>query len=174
MLVPVTEDEVPQLVAFINRAYRGIGTSGWSTEAGYISGSRTTEGLVRAELAAKPGAAFLRWPAPDDGSLQGCVWVEPLDGALWYLGTLTVDPDLQNAGLGHALLALAEAWVRERGGRRIRMTVINIRDVLIAWYVRRGYARTGATEPFPYGDDRFGTPSRDDLSFVVLEKTLPD
>ncbi len=31
---------------------------------------------------------------------------------------------------------------------------------------------TGETIPFPYGDNRFGTPLRDDLAFVVLEKTL--
>ncbi len=52
------------------------------------------------------------------------------------------------------------------------MTVINVRETLIAWYLRRGYAKTGATEAFPYGDDRFGKPLRDDLCFVVLEKTF--
>ena len=52
------------------------------------------------------------------------------------------------------------------------MTVVNVRDVLIAWYLRRGYHETGETEPFPYGDDRFGIPQRDDLCFVVLEKDL--
>ncbi|HUN84305.1 MAG TPA: hypothetical protein VMU48_07990 [Terracidiphilus sp.] len=52
------------------------------------------------------------------------------------------------------------------------MTVLNVRDALIAWYERRAYCRTGETKPFPYGDDRFGVPLRDDLQFVVLEKTL--
>jgi hypothetical protein len=52
------------------------------------------------------------------------------------------------------------------------MTVIHLRDTLIAWYERRGYRRTGETEPFPYGDERFGIPRRDDLYFVVLEKAL--
>ncbi|MBU6298090.1 MAG: GNAT family N-acetyltransferase, partial [Alphaproteobacteria bacterium] len=50
----------------------------------------------------------------------------------------------------------------------------NIRDALIAWYVRRGYELTGETRPFPYGDNRFGEPRRDDLKFVVLEKLLRD
>jgi hypothetical protein len=54
----------------------------------------------------------------------------------------------------------------------MRMRVINVRDTLIAWYERRGYALTGETEPFPYGDDRFGRPLRDDLCFVVLERGL--
>jgi hypothetical protein len=35
-----------------------------------------------------------------------------------------------------------------------------------------GYRRTGATQPFPYGDERFGTPLRDDLHFIVLEREL--
>ena len=56
--------------------------------------------------------------------------------------------------------------------RVIEMTVINIRATLIAWYERRGYRLTGETRPFPYGDDRFGTPTRPDLAFVVLEKPL--
>jgi hypothetical protein len=30
----------------------------------------------------------------------------------------------------------------------------------------------GGERPFPYGDDRFGRPQRDDLAFVVLEGGL--
>ena len=52
------------------------------------------------------------------------------------------------------------------------MHVVNVRDALIAWYLRRGDHKTGETEPFPYGDDRFGAPLRDDLSLPVLEKKL--
>jgi len=52
------------------------------------------------------------------------------------------------------------------------MTVVSVRESLIAWYLRRGYRLTGQTEPFPYDDHRFGTPLRDDLEFVVLEKDL--
>ena len=54
----------------------------------------------------------------------------------------------------------------------IEMTVISIRPELVAWYLRRGYSATGERRPFPYGDDRFGLPLRDDLEFLVLEKGL--
>ena len=173
MFVPVNDDDVPRIVALINRAYRGSGTSsGWTTEVSYLSGDRTTEDLLRADLVAKPNASLLKWEAAQGGPLQGCVWLEPLEDDLWYLGSLAVDPELQKGGLGKALLSSAEQWVRERGGRRIRMTVVNVRDELIAWYLRRGYHKTGETDPFPYGDNRFGIPLRDDLSFVVLEKNL--
>ena len=57
--------------------------------------------------------------------------------------------------------------------RAMRMTVIDLRDELIAFYERRGYARTGIKKPFPYGDARYGIPKRDDLRFEVLEKPLP-
>jgi hypothetical protein len=50
--------------------------------------------------------------------------------------------------------------------------VISIRDELIAWYERRGYHRTGQYKPFPYGDERFGIPKRDDLRFELLVKAL--
>jgi hypothetical protein len=62
--------------------------------------------------------------------------------------------------------------IADSGALRVRMTVVNVRDILIAWYLRRGYRRTGETNPFPYADNRFGAPLRDDLSFVILERDL--
>jgi hypothetical protein len=50
--------------------------------------------------------------------------------------------------------------------------VIRQREQLIAWYERRGYARTGELRPFPYGDERYGLPRVDDLEFTVLLKRL--
>ena len=172
-LVPAEDADVPGIVALINSAFRGSGTSsGWTTETGYITGDRTTELLLRAELSAKPDASLLTWRDEGEGTLKGCVWLEPLGDDTWYLGSLAVDPQRQNGGLGHALLSSAEQWIRARGGKRVRMTVVNVRKALIAWYLRRGYLETGEKKPFPYGDCRYGTPQRDDLSFVVLEKHL--
>jgi hypothetical protein len=61
MFAPVTDDNVPRIVAPINRAYRGSGAaSGSSTEASYLSGERTTEDLLRADLVANPDASLLK------------------------------------------------------------------------------------------------------------------
>ncbi len=79
---------------------------------------------------------------------------------------------MQNRQMGRTLLAAAEAYARERGGTRIRKTVLHVREGLIAWYGRRGYTKTGETEPFPYEDERFGKPLRDDLHFVMLEREI--
>jgi ribosomal protein S18 acetylase RimI-like enzyme len=172
MFLPAAHDDVPAIVTLMNRAYRGTGAAGWSTQEAYLNGDRITEDVLRADLLANPRASLLKWEDPEGGSLLGCVWIEPLDDDVWYLGSLATDPALQNSGLGKVLLSAAEQWVRERRGKRIRINVVNVRDALISWYVRRGYHKTGETEPFPYGDDRFGAPLRDDLSFLVLAKDL--
>jgi ribosomal protein S18 acetylase RimI-like enzyme len=107
------------------------------------------------------------------GALIGCVNVQDEGEGVAYLGMLTVAPDAQAGGLGRRLIEAAEAHARDRiGAHTLRMTVIAQRTDLIAWYQRRGYDRTGATEPFPYGNERFGKPRRDDLTFEVLAKAL--
>jgi GNAT superfamily N-acetyltransferase len=172
-LVPADDADVPDIVALMNSAYRGAGaSSGWTTEAGYIAGDRTTERLLRADMAANREATFLTWRDPCRGTLKGCVWLKPLGDDTWYLGSLAIEPTEQSQGLGRALLSSAEQWVRRRGARRVLLTVVNVRGTLVAWYRRRGYRETGHTEPFPYGDDRFGTPLQNDLCFVVLAKDL--
>ena len=162
--------DFPAVVALANSAYRDVSGQGWTSEAGYIGGQRLTEDALRADFAAQPGASLLLWR--ENGELLGTVWLEPAADGAWYLGLLIVRPDLQGAGAGRALLAAAEEAVGERGGRRIEMSVVNIRDSLIAWYERRGYRLTGQTKPFPYGDERFGKPLRDDLEFLLMEKLL--
>jgi GNAT superfamily N-acetyltransferase len=172
VLTPATDADVADVVALMNRAYRPRGgEAGWSNETDYIDGDRTSEDLLRREIAGNPGARLLICRRKD-GDLQGCVWLEPLADDTWYLGSLTIEPRAQNGGVGRGLLAAAEEWVRAQGGRAIRMTVVQVRESLIAWYVRRGYRLTGETEPFPYEDTRFGIPKRSDLHFVVLRKEL--
>jgi len=70
------------------------------------------------------------------------------------------------------MLDRAEAEGLAMGAEVARMTVVSVRETLIAWYERHGYRRTGETERFPYDDTRFGVPLRSDLEFVVLEKRL--
>jgi len=173
MFEVMTDADVPAVVALMNRAYRGGGANaGWCTEAAYITGDRTTAALVRADMSEKPHGAYLKWVNGASGQIVGCVWLEPVADGMWYLGSLATDPDQQKSGMGTTMLRAAETWIAAHGGRRVRMSVVNVRDTLIAWYLRRGYYLTGETGPFPYGDDRFGTPLRDDLAFVILEKAL--
>jgi ribosomal protein S18 acetylase RimI-like enzyme len=170
---PAVEADYPAIVDLVNLAFRGFGpAASWNIESGIIEGKRLNESLLREDLAAKPGAHLLTHRDEADDALLGTVWLYPEKDNAWYLGLLTVRPDLQNRQLGRRLLSAAEDFAKGHGAACIRMTVVNVRDALIAWYERRGYTLTGETQPFPYGDERFGKPLRDDLHFVVLEKKL--
>jgi ribosomal protein S18 acetylase RimI-like enzyme len=171
ILQSASEADFPDIVRLMNVAFRGAeGERGWSFETDYITGSRTNESLLKEEIAG--GAQILLAKDEVQSALLGCVSLKAKSQEVWYLGSLTVDPALQNGGFGRNLLAAAEEFALAHGARTIEMTVVNIRFALIAWYERRGYRKTGENRPFPYGDNRFGTPTRDDLEFAVLEKHL--
>jgi GNAT superfamily N-acetyltransferase len=172
-LYGAVEADYAPIVDLINLSFRGVGPlASWNTEADFIDGQRLTESLLREDLAARPHALLLTCREDPNGELLGTVWLEPKKDGVWYLGLLTVRPDLQKRQMGRALLAAAESFAKDRGARRIRMSVVNVRKTLIAWYERRGYLLTGETQPFPYGDQRFGRPLRGDLHFVLLEKDI--
>jgi GNAT superfamily N-acetyltransferase len=172
-LIPAVEADYPEIIDLVNLAFRGSGPSAsWNVESGFIEGQRLNESLLREDFAAKRGGYLLTHRDEANGPLIGTVWLNPVGAAVWNLGLLAVRPDLQKKQLGRTLLAAAEGFAKGRGAQRIRMTVVNVRDLLIAWYERRGYTRNGETQPFPYGDERFGRPLRDDLHFVVLEKGI--
>jgi ribosomal protein S18 acetylase RimI-like enzyme len=172
-ITPARACDLPEVAALVNGAYRGEGAAaGWTTEAGYITGQRTDVALLRADLAAQPDAQLLIWRDEADGPVLGCVWLAPLGQGRFYLGMLAIRPDLQDRQLGRSLLRAAERRAADLGAEQIEMTVINIRDSLIAWYQRRGYRLTGETRPFPHDQAVFGTALRSDLTFVVLEKSL--
>jgi ribosomal protein S18 acetylase RimI-like enzyme len=173
ILEQAVEADFPAIIDLVNTAYRGNGTvASWNIETGIIEGTRLTDSLLREDLAARPDAHFLITREPESRAIIGTVWLEPVEKGAWYLGLFTIAPALQKQHLGRALLSAAEDFAKARGAQSMRMEVLNVRDTLIAWYERRGYTRTGETEPYPYGDNRFGTPLRDDLKFAILEKWL--
>jgi ribosomal protein S18 acetylase RimI-like enzyme len=168
-----TDAEIEAIVALVNSAFRGESSrAGWTTEADFLGGQRTDAETLRAELAATPGAVMLVMRDAPDGPLFGCVRLVPVDDDVWYLGMFTVEPRLQNQKLGRTLLEAAERFIAGRGARTMRMSVIGIRQELLAWYERRGYVRTGETREFPHGDPRFGEPRGQDLTLLILEKPV--
>ncbi|MFF5973203.1 GNAT family N-acetyltransferase [Streptomyces sp. NPDC012769] len=163
-------DDVPALVPLVQSAYRGDSSKvGWTTEAHLLQGQRTDAASVEAVVTA-PGSRLM--VVERDGGIIACCQLEHR-GEAAYFGMFAVRPELQGAGLGRQILAEAERRVLELWDvREMHMVVISVREELIAWYERRGYRRTGRMSPFPYGDERFGVPQRDDLQFELLVKEL--
>lgn len=174
LLRPAEEKDFAEIIDLANVAYRG--TEGdavsWNLEAGILEGQRMNESLLREELAQKSDGFLMTSRDQPEGPLLGTFWLSPERDGAWHLSLLMVAPSLQNRGLGRKLLAAAEAFAKQQGASRIHISVLHVRDTLIGWYERRGYRATGEMQPFPYGDDRFGRPLRDDLHFVIMEKTI--
>jgi GNAT superfamily N-acetyltransferase len=170
-----TPADVAAVVALVESAYRGEGSrAGWTTEADLLDGRRT--GADEVERVVADGDSRLI-AAERGGELVACCHVARDDGAAGepaaYFGMFAVRPRLQAGGVGRLVLAEAERRARaEWDAALMRMRVLSARSDLIAWYERRGYARTGRTFPFPYGDERFGLPRRADLRFEELVKPL--
>ena len=162
--------DAPAIVALVESAYRGESSrAGWTTEAHLLEGQRTDLAAVDDLIAAADSRVVL---LTVDGRLSACCHLARETDDTVYLGLFAVRPDEQGLGSGTAVLAEADRLARQWGAARIRMTVISARHDLLAWYHRVGFEPTGETEPFPYGDERYGIPQVPDLEFVVLERPV--
>ncbi|MFF4749571.1 GNAT family N-acetyltransferase [Streptomyces sp. NPDC002514] len=165
-----TDADVDTLVALVESAYRGDSSRvGWTTEADILQGQRTDpEGVLK--VIKSPDSKLLTVWRQDQ--VVACCQLEHR-GDHAYFGMFAVSPTLQGTGVGKLVIAEAERRARETWAvTEMHMTVISVRADLIAFYERRGYRRTGRMTPFPYGDERFGIPQRDDLQFELLVKEL--
>ena len=90
---------------------------------------------------------------------------------------LAVDPRYGSRGVGRALVAAGEAMSRDvYGASAIVLFVLSVRDDILAWYTRRGYAPTGLrVEARPLIESiRQGEASLlVEAHFVVLRRVLP-
>jgi GNAT superfamily N-acetyltransferase len=79
---------------------------------------------------------------------------------------LSIDPTRQRQGAGRLLVDAVESRARERGCRFMDLHIVNLREELIPYYRRLGYAE-GQTLPF-------SEPSRASKPcfFIVMTKSL--
>jgi ribosomal protein S18 acetylase RimI-like enzyme len=169
---PATPADISNITSLVRSAYRGEESrKGWTTEADFVADDRIDEAGVLAKIANPNGVLLLG--IDDSGALVACCELLKLDSGIGYFGLFAVSPQRQGAGLGKHVLKTAESYAQEiMGAKSLEMTVIAVRAELIAWYMRRGYNRTGEKRPFPYEQLVNGKALRDDLYFDVLTKDL--
>lgn len=168
MITTATLEDVLAIEKLINSAYRGeTSKQGWTTEANLLGGKRITEEEL-SEIIQNKENTILKFTEND--AIIGCVLLVNKGNRL-YLGMLTVSPNLQNSGIGKQLLKEADVYALALGLSKIVMTVISIREELIAWYKRHGFVDTGAREAFPLNNTD-AVIANQSLEFILMEKIL--
>lgn len=166
------ESHVDEIVSLVNSAYRGDSSKkGWTTEADLLGGQRVDPEGILSDLNKENSIILIGRDEGKDNKIVACVHLERHESKC-YLGMLTVDPILQNKGIGSRLIDESMAFAQFLGCTHLFMTVIVQRTELIKWYEKHGFHNTGERRPFPYGDERFGIPKVENLEFIVLEKKI--
>src|SRR5579883_2591550 len=101
------------------------------------------------------------------GKIIASVYVESKSDPA-YFGVLAVDPSWQGKKLGRRMIEAAENYVREKGRKYMKLTVVNLRTELRPFYRKFGYIESG-TEEF-----RNPRPLKDGvkLHLIVMSKSL--
>jgi len=162
-------DDAAAVAELVNLAYRGESSRrGWTTEADLLDGRRTTPGEVRHLIETHESQVLL---CLRQDELLGSVHLER-EGDDVHIGMFVIRPEWQGNGLGKQLLHSAEGAALDAWPvKKAVMHVITCRHELIAFYLRRGYMRTGVLRDFPENPSMW-TPRVTGLQLEVLEKRL--
>ena len=145
--------EAEEITRLINSAF-------YPAEGFFVEGDRIKATEVIDSLSA---GTFLL--AEEEGTLIGCVYVEPR-GDRAYLGLLSVDPSCQQSGVGSLLMDAAENYCSSLACRYMDIKMVNLRKELTGFYERRGYVETG-TSQFPPN-----IPTKEPCYFIDMSKPL--
>lgn len=164
-----TEADADEIAALVNRAYRpGALARGWTHEAHLVAGDRISPEHIRALLHARPAILVLC----RNSDIVACAHVHG-DASVVWIGMLATEPVLQSCGLGKCMLRHAEDFAtRHFKAIVVRLAVLAARPELIAFYERRGYARTGQIEDYPVAAET-GQPLVEGLKVETLAKWVP-
>jgi ribosomal protein S18 acetylase RimI-like enzyme len=98
-----TQSYSKRIADLVNSAYRGdSGRQGWTTEADIIDGTRTSPELISDLIQSENTQVLI---ALEHDLIIGCVELKINPDASAYIGMLTVNPSLQNSGIGARLLS---------------------------------------------------------------------
>jgi len=163
-------EDIAEIVSLVESAYRGeTSRNGWTTEADLLDGQRTDHNEI-SSLIRQPDSEIIL--CEEQTMLLASVHIVNKTSSA-YLGMFAVDPQQQGKGIGKAVLSYVESQIKNQWScKSIEMTVIKQRNELIRWYQKRGYEITGELRDFPYGNENYGIPRRDDLQLKVLKKYL--
>ena len=143
--------DAQDIATLINSAYRGeTSRAGWTTEADILDGLRTTTQEIASIVKRDDAFIFVGVLRDQIVATICCEKQDAYGRNIAHLGMIAVKPTLQSKGHGTTMIQAAEAMtMREWRVVGFHMAVITLREELIAFYERLGYARSGEFKNFP-------------------------
>ncbi|KAI8139292.1 acyl-CoA N-acyltransferase [Fennellomyces sp. T-0311] len=143
------------VVRVVNAAYHSEG--GWTTAAHIVKGIRTDakeiESLVR-----NNGSPDVLLYAFDGDMVVGTIVAKQVVNGESELSLLSVAPEYQSKGVGKKLIYAVYESMRRMGATKAVLEVLDVREELVAWYLKLGFAQVGDKTKF-YWDDRLMLPN---------------
>lgn len=151
-IAPVAEEHIPMCAEVIRKSFETVARDfGFTPEncprfTGFISDDR-----LAAEV--REGRSSIGYFA--DGKIIGYVALKDMGGGTYELKHLAVLPERRHLGYGGELLDFCKEQVRECGGSKIKIGIIDENTRLKDWYAANGFTHTGTARfdglPFTVG-----------------------
>ena len=78
-----------------------------------------------------------------DGEVAGYIWFKLVESAVGVFGRLEhlfVDKRFRNSGIGKELMLAAEEYLRDKGLKKVKLSVTSTNETAISLYKKIGYA----------------------------------
>ncbi|WP_198079277.1 GNAT family N-acetyltransferase [Acinetobacter calcoaceticus] len=162
-------DDIPQLVDLINKSYREQQGRSWTTELEFVKGQRITEHQLEEQLQLSNSTLLVG--ETNSSKIVACIGLT-FENNQVEVGTFCTDPHVQNMRVGRSVLEYAEQYALKQAPYLVNavMHVLDVRSELIAYYERRGYAKTGNEQPYPV-EANVGVPTVP-IKLIEMKKDL--
>lgn len=163
-----TPDDAAQLAQLVQSAFRHVNIA-WTGPDTQLNDTFTMTPEEALRMINSPNSVFLK-VSTDEGTLIACMATFKKSEELARLAMLAVDPMIMVNGIGGRVLAATEEYaVKNWGVKKLGLNALNTRELLLKWYEKCGYVKTGEVSPFPVEAVR-GLGIEKDLHFVEMEK----
>lgn len=148
----VSMEELDECASVIRQAFGTV-----AEEFGLNEKNAPTNGafLKTERLLAEREKGFIQYGLITDGAIAGYVQLERANDETYYIEKLAVLPKNRHAGYGRKLLDFAADKIRELGGKKIGIAIIEENHRLKQWYSDYGFVHTGTRKyehlPFTVG-----------------------
>jgi uncharacterized repeat protein (TIGR04076 family) len=151
-ILPLTADRLPEYADVLRRSFATVAQDfGWTMEnaLGFIAY------LPDEKLAERFNDGCCSFGLIVDDKIFGFVSLTDIGNGAFELNRLAVLPQWRHYGYGKRLLDICKAKVRELGGYKITLDIIEENTILKDWYAANGFIHTGTKKfdhlPFTTG-----------------------